>query len=81
MFRWLNARMGGSTAGMGAAVGAIDFFFHPGAAGARELLQEQNRRVVATPSPGDKLLDEGRIVIRLGSRKGPTPGDRVTHHG
>ncbi|MBA3843540.1 MAG: hypothetical protein H0X39_13185 [Actinobacteria bacterium] len=64
MLRWLRGSMGGSTAGMNAMIGAFESFFNPNAARAREMLEEQNQRGVAVPSPGDKLLDEGRIVIR-----------------
>jgi hypothetical protein len=48
---------------MGAALGALDEVFNPGAARARDLLDAQHERVVPTPSPGDRLLDDGRITI------------------
>jgi hypothetical protein len=73
MLRWLRGSMGGSAAGMNAMVGALDTFFNPGAARARERLEEQNERTIAIPSPGDKLLDEGRIVIRRKPEPGPEP--------
>ena len=50
---------------MGATFGAMDGFFNPGAARARELINEQHERVIPTPSPGDSILKEGRIVIDL----------------
>jgi len=56
--------MGGSAAGMNAMIGALDSVFNPAAARARKELEEQNERVVAVPSPGDKLLAEGKVVIR-----------------
>ena len=46
-----------------AVFGAFDQFFNPGAARAREFLDAQHERVMPTPSPGDKVLDEGRIVV------------------
>lgn len=63
--------MGGSAAGMNAAFGAFDVFFHPAAARAREELREQHERVVPIPSPGDNLLDERRIVLRRTPRAKP----------
>lgn len=64
MLRWLRGSMGGSAAGMNAMIGALDSFFHPAAARAREELKEQHERVIPIPSPGDKLLTDGKIVIR-----------------
>ena len=64
MLRWLRGTMGGSAAGMNAMIGALDTFFNPAAARAREELKEQHERVIPIPSPGDKLLQEGKLVIR-----------------
>ena len=64
MLRWLRGTMSGSAAGMNAMIGALDGFFNPAAARAREELKEQHERVVPIPSPGDKLLREGKVVIR-----------------
>jgi hypothetical protein len=64
MLRWLRGSMGGSAAGMNAMIGALDSVFNPAAARARKELEEQNERVVPIPSPGDKLLAEGKVVIR-----------------
>jgi len=63
VFIRLRKGLGESQPAMGAAFGALDQVFNPGAARARELLDAQHERVVATPSPGDRLLDEGRITI------------------
>jgi hypothetical protein len=63
MLRWLRGTMGGSAAGMNAMIGALDSFFNPAAARARKELEEQHERVVPIPSPGDKLLAEGKVVI------------------
>ena len=63
MLRWLRGTMGGSAAGMNAMIGALDSFFNPAAARARKELEEQHERVVPIPSPGDKLLAEGNVVI------------------
>ncbi len=64
MLRWLRGSMRGSAAGMNAMIGALDTFFNPAAARARQELKEQHERVVPIPSPGDKLLTEGKTVIR-----------------
>jgi hypothetical protein len=63
VFTWLRRSMGPSAGGMSAAIGSLDQFLNPGAARARELLDAQHERVIPTPSPGDRLLDENRIVI------------------
>jgi hypothetical protein len=73
MLRWLRGTMGGSAAGMNAMMGALDSVFNPGAARAREELEAQNHRVIPVPSPGDKLLDEGRVVIRRKPEPEPKP--------
>jgi len=64
MLRWLRNTMGGSAGGMNAMLGALDEVFNPAAARARKELEEQNERVVPIPSPGDKLLPVGKVVIR-----------------
>jgi hypothetical protein len=69
MLRWLRARMGGSAPAMNGVIGALEEFCNPAAARAREELKE---RVVRIPSPSDKLLDEGKIVIR----RMPADGDQ-----
>jgi hypothetical protein len=63
MLRWLRESMGGSAAGVNAMFGALEEVFNPAAARARKELQEQHERVIPIPSPGDKLLAEGRVVI------------------
>jgi hypothetical protein len=63
MLKWLRQGMGAS-ASMSGVVGAFEELFNPGAARGRQELQEQHERVIPVPSPGDKLLDEGKVVIR-----------------
>jgi hypothetical protein len=53
-------------------IGALDTFFNPAAARARQELKEQHERVVPIPSPGDKLLTEGKTVIRRPPDPPPT---------
>jgi hypothetical protein len=71
VLRWLRESMGGSAAGMNAMIGALDDVFNPAAGRARKELEEQNERIVPIPSPGDKLLAEGKVVIRMPEREGP----------
>jgi len=52
---------------MGAVFGALDDVFSPGASRARESLQADSQRVIPIPSPGDKLLKDGKVVIQLPS--------------
>jgi hypothetical protein len=63
MLRWLRGTMGGSAAGMNAMIGALEDVFNPAAARSRKELEEQHERVVPIPSPGDKLLATGKVVI------------------
>ena len=56
-------------------IGALDTFFNPAAARAREEMKEQHERVVPIPSPGDKLLTEGKIVLRRTPPEPPKTND------
>jgi hypothetical protein len=62
----------------GSALGlatALDPFFNPEAARAREEIERQHELVIPTPSPGDRLLDEGVAVIeRPDAGSEPTTG-------
>jgi hypothetical protein len=53
----------GDGGGTAAVLGALDSVFNPAAARAREDLEAQNERVVAVPSPGDRILADNVIVI------------------
>jgi hypothetical protein len=59
---WLR---GGSPRSAGSVLGVFDEVFNPGAHRAREELERQHEHVVPTPSPGDRLLDDGVIVISV----------------
>ena len=72
MLRWLRGTMGGSAPGMNAMIGALDDVFNPAAGRARKELEEQNERIVPIPSPGDKLLAEGKVVIRRAPKDKPS---------
>jgi hypothetical protein len=41
----------------------FDEVFNPAAHRARQELEHQNQRVIATPSPGDRLLETGILRI------------------
>jgi hypothetical protein len=58
----------GTRGGMSAVLGALDSVFNPGAARAHDEIEEQHQRVIPTPSPGDRMLTEGRVVIRRSDR-------------
>jgi hypothetical protein len=60
---WMRRGLG-SRGGMSAVLGALDSVFNPGAARAHDEIEEQHQRVIPTPSPGDRMLTEGRVVIR-----------------
>ena len=58
-------KSGTRSAGMGAALAAIDEVLSPGAAKAREQLKGDHERVIPVPSPGDDALKRGSIVIKV----------------
>jgi hypothetical protein len=61
---WFYRHLGGrSRGGMGAVLGGLDELFHPEAARARETIERDHSLVVPMPSPGDRMLDEGRLVL------------------
>ena len=58
---WLRGGRGGAASA--SMVGVFDEVFNPAAHRARQELEHQNERVIATPSPGDRLLETG--VLRI----------------
>jgi hypothetical protein len=63
IFIGLSAGAGGAGGALSGGLAAMDAVFNPGAARAREELEQQHERVVPAPSPGDRMLDEGVVVI------------------
>lgn len=63
MLMWMKRGLG-TRSSMGAVLGALDEVFNPGGARAHDDLKEQHERVIPTPSPGDRMLSEGRVVLR-----------------
>jgi hypothetical protein len=54
---------------------ALDPIFNPAAARARDEVDRQHELVMPTPSPGDRLLDDGVAVIEVPrDEPEPTPG-------
>ena len=49
--------------GMGSAMGVFEEVFHPGAREARELMEAPHEQVLPAPTPGDRLYDDGHVVI------------------
>ena len=72
----MRRSLGDSSASMGSALGALDAFVNPGARRASDELKQANERVIPAPSPGDRLLNENRIVIRV-ARPAGEPGPEV----
>ena len=71
---------GGTTgSALSAGLGSLDAVFNPAAARAREEWDQQHERVVPVPSPGDRILDEGVIVIEVPrrDRRGRQPAQPV----
>jgi hypothetical protein len=66
---WMRRGLG-DRGGMSAVLGALDSVFNPGAARAHDEIEEQHQRVIPTPSPGDRMLREGRVVIRRSAEAG-----------
>ena len=69
MLTWMRRGLG-TRGGMSAVLGALDSVFNPGAARAHDEIEEQHQRVIPTPSPGDRMLTEGRVVIRRSDKAG-----------
>ncbi|MGN6686512.1 MAG: hypothetical protein ACTHK1_03130 [Actinomycetales bacterium] len=77
---WLRRNLGDHTA-MGGVLGVFEEFYNPAAARADEERQAQHERVQPAPSPGDRLLNEGRLVLPAKPEPGhgdePLPGAPV----
>lgn len=74
MLAWMRRSLPDSRSGMSSALGALDQVFNPGAARARELLDAQHERVIAVPSPGDRLLRDKVVHIDPGTLEKRTKG-------
>ena len=64
MLGWFYRHMGRrSRGGMGAVLGGLDEVFRPEAVHGRQEVDRQSSMVVPYPSPGDRMLDDGVVVI------------------
>ena len=64
MLRWMRRRFGGKgMTAFGAMLNGADEMWHATALRGREDLDLQHRHTVPAPSPGDRLLEEGRAVL------------------
>lgn len=72
---------GSAGAALSAGLGSIDAVFNPAAARAREELDQQHERVVPVPSPGDRILDDGVIVIALSEKIDVSEGGKTPRTG
>lgn len=75
MLMWLKKGLDGR-GGMAGVFGALDAVFNPGAARAREEMDDQHERVIPTPSPGDRMLGDGRVRIRVQQSRPPEEDSR-----
>lgn len=65
VFIRLAPRAGSAGGALGAGMMSLDAFVNPAAARAQEELKHQSERVIPAPSPGDRILKDGRITITL----------------
>ena len=70
MLRWLRGDSR-TSAGGSALGGALADAFDPGAARARQELEREHERVEEAPTPGDRLLHDGVLVVR----RAPAPSE------
>ena len=66
-------RLRGKNGAAAGAATALDQFFSPGAARAREETDRQHELALPTPSPGDRLFEDGILVLEI--PPAPTPPD------
>ena len=64
---WMRRTMGGSQPGSSSALTALEEVFAPAAAKARLDLESRNERSIPIPSPGDRLLSDRVLVVRVAS--------------
>lgn len=77
MLRWLRRGLGRTGQGsLGAMLNGADEIFHGTALRAREDLQAQHNLSIPAPSPGDRLLEDGRVTLSQDLRvRGPESHD------
>ncbi len=70
MLSWMRKSMGGSQPGASSALGALEEIFAPAAAKARLDLESRNERAIPIPSPGDRLLTDRVLRVKVGKLHG-----------
>ena len=69
MLSWMRKTMGGSQPGASSTLSALEEVFAPAAAKARLDLESRNERAIPIPSPGDKLLTDRVLVVKVSKHK------------
>jgi hypothetical protein len=65
MLAWIRRGMGGASgAGANALLGVLDDLVNPGAGRVRDAKEREHDLSIPKPTPGDKLLNERKLVIR-----------------
>ena len=64
MLAWIRNTMGSSVGGANAMLGILDDLVNPGAGRIRDAREREHDLSIPKPTPGDKLLNERRLVIR-----------------
>jgi len=65
MLSWMRKSMGGADEAGASALGALEGIFAPAAAKARLDLESRREQVIPVPSPGDRLLADRVLVIKV----------------
>jgi hypothetical protein len=74
----MRKHLGGKGRGaVGAMLNGADELWHASAVRGREELELQHQQIVPAPSPGDRLLDQGRAVLPDPHRRDPMPDEQV----
>lgn len=66
--------MGASGGALSGVVGVLEDLYAPGAARARELMDAEHQVAIPVPSPGDRMLSTGRLVVRTRPGRPPEAG-------
>ncbi len=65
MLSWMRKSMGGSQPGASSTLSALEEIFAPAAAKARLDLESRNERAIPIPSPGDRLLTDRVLKVKV----------------
>ncbi len=76
MLSWMRKTMAGSQPGAESTLSALQEVFAPAAAKARLDLESRNERAIPIPSPGDRLLADRLLVIKVSKAQTREPDNR-----